>query len=98
MSPLRESYENKFGRKRYRNIWMCNNWECRKQEPREEITIYCIDSDEGDTIDTADDIRVLNILSGALNLTHKETLEKLKSATMDNPIEYQTCKFWAEKE
>lgn len=96
MLPLRESFENKFGRTRYRNIWFCNTYQCGHKEPREEVTIYC---EEDGSVDTADDIRVLNILSSYLDITHKEVLERLKNATEANPIEYQgEAKFWAEVE
>lgn len=96
MSPMIETrIKERTGREYRAGIWYCNTWGCGYKEDRPYVPImFSEDGDYGE----ADDIRVLNILSSYLNLTHKETLEKLKEATIDNPIEYQgEAKFWTEK-
>ena len=95
-SPMRETYQNRFGRTRYKNIWLCNNWECQNKRERENIDIIC---EEDGNIDTADDIRVINILSSFLGIPATKVVEKLKESTEENPIIYQDgTKFWVEEQ
>lgn len=94
MVPLYEPYVTKSGRERNRPIWYC--YECKHSEPRECIVIWC---EEDGSVDTADNIRALNILSSHLGITHKEVQAKLLEATEEKPIEYQGgAKFWAERD
>lgn len=85
-------------RPKYKSIWMCEAWGCGHKEDRERVEIWYSPKHpkENYHADTCDDIRILRILSSHLGITPKETLEKLKLAKEDNPIEYQGEFFWTE--